>query len=414
MARIVAAVLLVGWLVGVAQGDVTIVDENFDSYADDAAFRAVWEPTVGNGSAPADPIEVESSILTADDSMFPGIQGKAIDHLGAASPAPGMVNQYFKEGLAPAPDFTVGPTSTQNLVLTADMFASNSGNERMTVGLRSRTSVQNILEIGLYNDYTCDPTVAGCVPTTSPMTSDMPGFKGYDGFGFRAILLESFGGDLVAQPNWQVFDLPQELDRDSDLDEFVTIGDIGAGWHRFEIEVAQSEITFSIDLFRDGLRNTSITPDEITGIRPGSPGFDASITYELVTSANGFDSLRIGGPSGTVSNGPGAVGFDNILLKLVDLAPGNSADFNGNGTVDAADYTLWRDNLGLVGTGTQATGDANGDTNIDVADYDVWKSTFGTTLGSGAMQSATVPEPSAVVLLLVGCIASWNFVVPRR
>jgi T5SS/PEP-CTERM-associated repeat protein len=61
-------------------------------------------------------------------------------------------------------------------------------------------------------------------------------------------------------------------------------------------------------------------------------------------------------------------------------------DYNHNGIVDAADYTLWRDGLGT--TYTQA-------------DYDVWKSNFGNHSGSGSSANAGVPEPSTLVLLIL-------------
>ena len=35
-------------------------------------------------------------------------------------------------------------------------------------------------------------------------------------------------------------------------------------------------------------------------------------------------------------------------------------DYNGNGKIDAADYNVWRDTLGLPGTGLAADGNANG------------------------------------------------------
>ncbi len=60
-------------------------------------------------------------------------------------------------------------------------------------------------------------------------------------------------------------------------------------------------------------------------------------------------------------------------------------DYNNNGVVDAADYTVWRDGLG---------------TTYSAADYDVWKTHFGdTSPGSGALASAAVPEPASLVLL---------------
>lgn len=76
-------------------------------------------------------------------------------------------------------------------------------------------------------------------------------------------------------------------------------------------------------------------------------------------------------------------------------------DFNGNGVVDAADYTTWRDGLGTFYT---------------PADYDEWKSHFGESMGDSALVDSrgTVPEPatlcSAAATLIVLAIASR----PRR
>lgn len=53
--------------------------------------------------------------------------------------------------------------------------------------------------------------------------------------------------------------------------------------------------------------------------------------------------------------------------------PGQDGDFNGNGIVDAADYTVWRDNYG---TTNQLPHDPIGGT-IGSQQYDVWKAHFG-------------------------------------
>ena len=53
-----------------------------------------------------------------------------------------------------------------------------------------------------------------------------------------------------------------------------------------------------------------------------------------------------------------------------------AGDYNGNGVVDAADYTVWRDFFGRTGSGLAADGDGNG--TVNTMDYDFWKSRFGT------------------------------------
>ena len=82
-----------------------------------------------------------------------------------------------------------------------------------------------------------------------------------------------------------------------------------------------------------------------------------------------------------------------------------TGDYNGNGNVDAADYSVWRDSLGRTGTGLAA--DGNGDHAITQADYDLWKMHFGESApgsGAGASANAAVPEPATLLLLFSGTL----------
>ncbi|MEX2172272.1 MAG: hypothetical protein WD851_23330 [Pirellulales bacterium] len=79
-------------------------------------------------------------------------------------------------------------------------------------------------------------------------------------------------------------------------------------------------------------------------------------------------------------------------------------DYNNNGTVDAADYTVWRDTLGST---TNLAADGNGNNVIDAGDYGVWKQNFGRTSGTGS--GGMVPEPTALVLLCATAIALLGF-----
>jgi hypothetical protein len=90
-------------------------------------------------------------------------------------------------------------------------------------------------------------------------------------------------------------------------------------------------------------------------------------------------------------------------LKLSVVSGALQGDFNHDGVVDAADYTVWRDELGKTGSGMAA--DANGDNAVTAADYAIWASNFGQTAsGSGsASVSSTVPEPSTAMLAVVPC-----------
>jgi hypothetical protein len=97
-------------------------------------------------------------------------------------------------------------------------------------------------------------------------------------------------------------------------------------------------------------------------------------------------------------------------LTLPPLPPTVPGDYNGNGIVDAADYSVWRDSLGQTGTNLAANGNNSGASanRVDQADYTFWAARFGNTTPSGAAAlgpNSAVPEPTAVVLMLVGGLA---------
>jgi Putative amidase domain/Dockerin type I domain len=93
-----------------------------------------------------------------------------------------------------------------------------------------------------------------------------------------------------------------------------------------------------------------------------------------------------------------------------------AGDYNHDGVVDSADYTLWRDSVGQTGVGLAA--DGNGDGTVDATDYSTWTANFGRQSGAGAIANAAVPEPSTVLLLLAGiltlCLRRCEVVVPEK
>ena len=104
---------------------------------------------------------------------------------------------------------------------------------------------------------------------------------------------------------------------------------------------------------------------------------------------NSFDILDFNTVSGSFSemNLPvleGGLEWDTSQL-LVDgtLYIPLEGDFNYDGTVDAADYTVWQDNGG------------------DQADYLLWKTNF-EALASGSSES--IPEPTTAFLVLMICV----------
>lgn len=96
-------------------------------------------------------------------------------------------------------------------------------------------------------------------------------------------------------------------------------------------------------------------------------------------------------------------GANSVVLAV---APTNSlnyipGDFNQDGSVDAADYTMWRDRQGTA----SSLGDANFDGLVTIADYNLWRSNFGYSLtGMGHAALAQVPEPGTALMFGIGAV----------
>jgi hypothetical protein len=101
-------------------------------------------------------------------------------------------------------------------------------------------------------------------------------------------------------------------------------------------------------------------------------------------------------------------GYDKYTIDLyVDFAwtaltltgapiPGPPGDYNSDGTVDAADYVVWRKT-----DGTQEG-------------YGIWRSNFGATAGTGSVGSGAIPEPATGVILIGTLLSAVTLNLSRR
>jgi peptidyl-prolyl cis-trans isomerase A (cyclophilin A) len=133
--------------------------------------------------------------------------------------------------------------------------------------------------------------------------------------------------------------------------------------------------------------------------------------YDLDGSGSTFDTVPL---RTTTSLQDGL-----IFLNSVQVLNYKAGDYDFNGTVNQADYTVWRSTLGST---TNAAADGNGNGIVDTADYILWRKTLGQSGGPGAgsgagLDSFGVPEPStAALILLVGTMLTFYRVrfSPRR
>lgn len=81
---------------------------------------------------------------------------------------------------------------------------------------------------------------------------------------------------------------------------------------------------------------------------------------------------------------------------------GLAGDFNQDGVVDAADYTVWRRSLSDP---SDFSADANSDGFVDARDYRIWRAAYGNTLAAQSeAEQVRVPEPTTGLLVVIAAM----------
>lgn len=234
---------------------------------------------------------------------------------------------------------------------------------QITTGARVYTT--ELGDKGLENEID-DPgfdNLAGTFPTGSSLRLDiLDALRKWDGEDFDLIPSETMSLRLLslgpvftpaASQVVQGFDVPVSSD---------------GAWHRHYDYVLHGAAS-------DGVYLMQLSLDSNDG------GIAASDPFFIVFGQNVF-----GAPLDTAAEW---VEENYDMLIGNDGLPG---DFNADGTVDAADYTVWRDGLG---------------SEYEPADYETWRNNFGTTAtGGGAHSPASVPEPGGLILLFSALLSA--------
>jgi hypothetical protein len=107
-------------------------------------------------------------------------------------------------------------------------------------------------------------------------------------------------------------------------------------------------------------------------------------------------------PFTTYANNPQAA------VAPITTLPG---DFNGDGRVDADDFSVWKSAFGLT---TQLVADGNHDGIVDAADYAIWRSHLSTASATSST-ALGVAEPSSLSLALCSlCALCLVYLVHRK
>lgn len=204
------------------------------------------------------------------------------------------------------------------------------------------------------------------------------GFGDLDADGlFEAADLSGPGGfEQVLYSQNDEFNAAADLDGDGLVDtrDLLALGDalVGAGAGAAVLAEYEAALLRRGDINQDGQTDQA----------------DLAAIYANLGSADFLSDI----------NTDGVTDADDARALVVDLVRSTPGDFNLDGRVDAADYTLWRD--------AEATGSLMGDADfngiVDVFDHAVWSAAYGFERQPLPMPSTAVPAPAASVVALVG------------
>ncbi|QDT68807.1 hypothetical protein MalM25_17320 [Planctomycetes bacterium MalM25] len=261
--------------------------------------------------------------------------------------------------------------------------------------------------------------------TFAELSNSLPVLGDGGELAFRALL----AGDGVGTTNnaslWKDSGAgPLLLAREGDEAEGVSDG---ASYLRFEDDLlvnAEGQAAFMAALKGAGVNsanNLGLWAEDTSGalhlvVRlgdsldvDGSSAIDERTITEIALLSR--DNALAG--SSPAFNSDGGVAFyaafddDSSGVFIADLSTFSlNGDYNQDGVVDAADYTVWRDNNGAAGPVGDGTGpglDGVPDGIVDQHDYELWKANYGAPSISvvSLSEGRQVPEPLGSQLLIV-------------
>lgn len=293
--------------------------------------------------------------------------------------AGGNLNPAGWSSIAPASGFVEAVASSTDL---GELNTSSSLSLSGTQALGSAYSINPTLPLGT----TADDLV---FTYTSPNGGVVEGQVIYTGDLFTNDLL------LRVDPSTGAAQLVNDSFQAINIDSYSIVsasGDLQPGaWQSLEMQSVsdwEEANPTSSDL-------SEINPTASTVLGPNT-GFNLGNIW----STSGTQALVLEYlVAGEFTPRQGSVVFGS-LASIVQPS-GLPGDFNGDGSVNLADYTVWRNNLGSA-TEAALNGNGNNDNGIDVADYQLWRSAFGlnSPLSSSTAAVSAVPEPVTLPMLV--------------
>ncbi|MEN1678963.1 MAG: CARDB domain-containing protein [Planctomycetota bacterium] len=204
-----------------------------------------------------------------------------------------------------------------------------------------------------------------------PLTADQFRYEEFGGGASRIVWsLDAFAGaDASLDNGYYVF----VLDGDQVLDEFgFAVDGNGNGQAGGGLVIEFHRLFGDVDGDTNVDTDDRDAVDAALGSEPGLQAWNPNADLDLDGQITGNDRFL-------------AAVAESLGVAVSAPTPG---DFNGDGTIDIADFTVWRDALGQ--TGANLAADANYDLVVDVKDYQLWKENFGQVLPAASAQATMV------------------------
>jgi hypothetical protein len=370
MAARFALALTLSWLVAAtASAQTVLLNDNFDGYATQDDMIVNWTPV---GTQP-------SGSLSSTQSSSPTNSFHVAAENDSTQVPPGATanaqrnERFFEETLQP---------STENRIeFSFDFYdglgTGNPYRQYASIQDAAGTGNNQLIALGMNNNQ-----------------------LGADSGGnyYMARIVGFAPSDPTANPTGVDPDGGPNERGNLASGQFFKLNDFGVGlrtvgWHNLKVIISSDD-----DLSTD----YEFYVDNVLAERVSNVGTDATRrSYELI---------RIG--AGFTNNGKEAY-YDNInvVLNPAPIVPVFNADFDNSGVVDGKDFLVWQRGFGLTGQTNKSAGDANGDGNVNDADLTLWKDSFGGPPPALSAVSA-IPEPASMAMAAVALVA--GFAVARR
>ena len=153
-----------------------------------------------------------------------------------------------------------------------------------------------------------------------------------------------------------------------------------------------------VDLAGVTLASANLTSTDMSGANlAGADLAEANLSGAIFTDVESWATASWGNAFyGTNDVPTWASGMDQAWRDSVGILEMglSSGDFNGDGAIDGADYTIWKDNVGLDSSVLGANG--SGEATVVRKDYRIWEMNFQTS--ESVAGAGRIPEPTSLLL----------------